>query len=122
VAYLPQRGEIDWRFPITLRKLVLTGRYVHLGWFKRPSRNDWHIADAVIDRECATHFEQHRSMADADKAAVCPTCASLLKTKIINAVAWVSGEGTKKRSISALQRTTTHQVGCACCAAKHQRF
>jgi manganese/zinc/iron transport system ATP- binding protein len=50
VAYLPQRGEIDWRFPITLRKLVLTGRYVHLGWFKRPSKKDWHIADAVIDR------------------------------------------------------------------------
>jgi manganese/zinc/iron transport system ATP- binding protein len=50
VAYLPQRGEIDWRFPITLRKLVLTGRYVHLGWFKRPSRQDWHIADEVIDR------------------------------------------------------------------------
>ena len=50
VAYLPQRGEIDWRFPITLRKLVLTGRYVHLGWFKHPSRDDWRIADEVIDR------------------------------------------------------------------------
>jgi len=50
VAYLPQRGEIDWRFPITLRKLVLTGRYVHLGWFKRPTRNDWHITDEMIDR------------------------------------------------------------------------
>jgi manganese/zinc/iron transport system ATP- binding protein len=50
VAYLPQRGEIDWRFPITLRKLVLTGRYVHLGWLKRPSKQDWRIADEVIDR------------------------------------------------------------------------
>ena len=49
VAYLPQRGEIDWGFPITLRKLVLTGRYVHLGWFRRPSRDDWRIADAMID-------------------------------------------------------------------------
>jgi len=50
VAYLPQRGEIDWRFPITLRKLVLTGRYVHLGWLKRPTRHDWAIADAMIDQ------------------------------------------------------------------------
>ncbi len=50
VAYLPQRGEIDWHFPITLRKLVLTGRYVHLGWFRRPAREDWQIADAVIDQ------------------------------------------------------------------------
>ncbi len=50
VAYLPQRGEIDWRFPITLHRLVLTGRYVHLGWFKRPSKQDWRIADEVIER------------------------------------------------------------------------
>lgn len=48
VAYLAQRGEMDWRFPITLRKLVLTGRYVHLGWFKRPSQNDWRSADDAI--------------------------------------------------------------------------
>ncbi|MFQ3568421.1 MAG: ABC transporter ATP-binding protein [Aggregatilineales bacterium] len=50
VAYLPQRGEIDWRFPITLRELVLTGRYVHLGWFKRPTREDRRIVDAMIDQ------------------------------------------------------------------------
>jgi manganese/zinc/iron transport system ATP- binding protein len=50
VAYLAQRGEIDWRFPITLRRLVLTGRYVHLGWLKWPSRDDWRIADEAIDR------------------------------------------------------------------------
>ncbi len=50
VAYLPQRGEIDWRFPISLRKLVLTGRYVHLGWLRRASQQDWVIADTMIDR------------------------------------------------------------------------
>jgi manganese/zinc/iron transport system ATP- binding protein len=50
VAYLAQRGELDWRFPITLRKLTLTGRYVHLGWLARPSQDDWRIADAAIAR------------------------------------------------------------------------
>lgn len=50
VAYLAQRGEIDWRFPISLRRLVLTGRYVHLGWLKWPSREDWRIADEAIER------------------------------------------------------------------------
>lgn len=50
VAYLPQRGEIDWRFPISLRSLVLTGRYVHLGWLRRPSRADYAIADATIEQ------------------------------------------------------------------------
>lgn len=50
VAYLPQRGEINWRFPISLRNLVLTGRYVHLGWLKRPRREDRAIVDETIAR------------------------------------------------------------------------
>jgi ABC-type Mn2+/Zn2+ transport system ATPase subunit len=40
VAYLPQRAELDWRFPISVRRLVLTGRYAALGWFRRPGRQD----------------------------------------------------------------------------------
>lgn len=39
-AYLPQRADIDWHFPITAAELVMTGRYVHLGWFRRPSKDD----------------------------------------------------------------------------------
>ena len=50
VAYLPQRGEIDWRFPISVRRLVLTGRYVHLGWLRRPGPHDWALADAVLEQ------------------------------------------------------------------------
>lgn len=49
-AYLPQRGEIDWSFPITVESLVLTGRYVHLGWFRRIAKVDREIAARVIDR------------------------------------------------------------------------
>jgi manganese/zinc/iron transport system ATP- binding protein len=36
VSYLPQRTEIDWDFPITLDRLVLTGSYAGLGWFRSP--------------------------------------------------------------------------------------
>ena len=50
VAFLAQRGELDWRFPMTVRKLVLTGRYVHLGWFRRPGRDDFRIVDQNLDR------------------------------------------------------------------------
>lgn len=49
-AYLPQRGDIDWRFPVTVERLVLTGRYVHLGWLKWPRRADHAIARRVLDR------------------------------------------------------------------------
>ena len=50
VAYLPQRGDVDWRFPIIVRDLVLTGRYVHLGWLRRPGRRDLEITAEVLDR------------------------------------------------------------------------
>jgi ABC-type Mn2+/Zn2+ transport system ATPase subunit len=50
VAYLPQREEIDWRFPISVERLVLTGRYVHLGWFRRPGARDYQITRAVMER------------------------------------------------------------------------
>ncbi len=50
VAYLAQRGEVDWHFPISVRRLVVTGRYPHLGWLRPPSREDWRKADAALER------------------------------------------------------------------------
>ena len=50
VAYLPQRGEIDWRFPICVERLVLTGRYVHLGWLRWPGARDYEITRAMLGR------------------------------------------------------------------------
>lgn len=41
VTYLPQRSEIDWEFPISLQRLVLTGCYIHLGWFLRPKKEHY---------------------------------------------------------------------------------
>jgi ABC-type Mn2+/Zn2+ transport system ATPase subunit len=49
VAFLSQRGDLDWKFPMTVRRLVLTGRYVHLGWFKRPGQKDHEIVDRTLD-------------------------------------------------------------------------
>ncbi len=50
VAYLPQIGELDWRFPVSVRRLVLTGRYVHLGWVRRPSTDDHARANAALTK------------------------------------------------------------------------
>ncbi|MFW5695364.1 MAG: metal ABC transporter ATP-binding protein [Alkalispirochaeta sp.] len=40
VSIVPQRSSVDWRFPVTVRQVVTMGRYVHLGWFKRPTSED----------------------------------------------------------------------------------
>lgn len=44
-AYLPQREEVDWSFPITVRGLIEMGRYPQLGWWRRFSNTD----DAAVD-------------------------------------------------------------------------
>jgi len=40
IAYLPQREEVDWNFPITVGGLAEMGRYAHLGPWGRFHRND----------------------------------------------------------------------------------
>ena len=60
IAYLPQRAEIDWDFPITVGSVVEQGRYPHLGPFRGFGPDD-HAAvqsaiqemglDSIIDRQ-----------------------------------------------------------------------
>ena len=40
VAMVPQKSSVDWAFPITVRQVVTMGRYVHLGWFRKPGKED----------------------------------------------------------------------------------
>jgi ABC-type Mn2+/Zn2+ transport system ATPase subunit len=49
VAIVPQRSEVDWRFPVTVRQVVMMGRYVHLGWLKRPRSVDRHAAEHAME-------------------------------------------------------------------------
>jgi ABC-type Mn2+/Zn2+ transport system ATPase subunit len=43
VAYVPQREEVDWRFPLSVSDVVMMGRYGHQGWLGRPNRQDREI-------------------------------------------------------------------------------
>ncbi|MFC7372560.1 metal ABC transporter ATP-binding protein [Fictibacillus iocasae] len=38
IAYVPQRSDIDWDFPITVIDVVLLGTYPTLGLFRRPGK------------------------------------------------------------------------------------
>jgi manganese/zinc/iron transport system ATP- binding protein len=44
VAYVPQRGSVDWDFPTSALDVVMMGRYGHLGWIKRPGSSDRSLA------------------------------------------------------------------------------
>lgn len=47
-AYLPQRENIDWDFPTTVRGLVEMGRFLRLGWWRRFREEDCIAVDAAI--------------------------------------------------------------------------
>lgn len=40
IAYVPQRSNIDWDFPILVKDTVLLGTYPKLGLFHRPKQDD----------------------------------------------------------------------------------
>lgn len=38
VAYVPQRGSVDWDFPTSVLDVVIMGLYGQLGWLRRPGK------------------------------------------------------------------------------------
>jgi ABC-type Mn2+/Zn2+ transport system ATPase subunit len=48
-AYLPQREQVDWDFPITVRGLVEMGCYMGLGWWRRFGAGQRHVVDEAIE-------------------------------------------------------------------------
>jgi manganese/zinc/iron transport system ATP- binding protein len=50
VAFVPQRDEVDWDFPITVREVVEMGRYRAAGWVRRLRPEDRAAVDASLAR------------------------------------------------------------------------
>ena len=48
VAYVPQREEVDWRFPVTVRDVVMMGRFGKLGLLQQPGKMDKEIVDQAL--------------------------------------------------------------------------
>lgn len=56
IAYVPQRSEIDWRFPVTVADVVMMGRTKQIGLFNRPGQTDYHIVQTSLKRVQASHL------------------------------------------------------------------
>ncbi len=50
VAYVPQRGDVDWSFPVSVFDVVLMGRYGRLGVWRRPGKADRDIALHALEQ------------------------------------------------------------------------
>ena len=59
VAYVPQREEIDWHFPVTVEDVVMMGRYGRLGWLRRASDQDRHVVARSLEQIDISNLAQH---------------------------------------------------------------
>lgn len=50
VAYVPQKEEIDWNFPVSVADVVMMGRYNRLGWLRRPGRRDHQVVRSCLEQ------------------------------------------------------------------------
>ena len=50
VAYVPQRGTVDWDFPTDVLDVVLMGRYGALGWIRRPGKHEKELALEALEK------------------------------------------------------------------------
>ena len=60
IAYVPQRGSVDWDFPTTVLDVVLMGRYGHIGWFKRVGKKDKELAEKALEKVEMLEFKDRQ--------------------------------------------------------------
>ncbi|MDE5413924.1 metal ABC transporter ATP-binding protein [Alkalihalobacterium chitinilyticum] len=60
IAYVPQRSLIDWDFPVLVEDVVMMGRYIHLPWYKRPSKDDKNIVTEALEKVGMTEFRKRQ--------------------------------------------------------------
>jgi manganese/iron transport system ATP-binding protein/manganese/zinc/iron transport system ATP- binding protein len=50
MGYVPQLEQVDRAFPVTVRDVVMMGRYPRIGWLRRPGRADARAVDQALER------------------------------------------------------------------------
>jgi len=50
IAYVPQRGSVDWDFPATVFDVVQMGTYGKLGWLKRPGSKEKKLTKEALEK------------------------------------------------------------------------
>ena len=58
IAYVPQRSQVDWAFPVTVKDVVMMGRIRKLGFLQWPRHHDWEIvSEALKQVEMLSHID-----------------------------------------------------------------
>jgi manganese/iron transport system ATP-binding protein len=49
IAYIPQRSQVDWNFPVSVADVVMMGRSAILGPFNWPKKHDWDFVSHALE-------------------------------------------------------------------------
>jgi manganese/iron transport system ATP-binding protein len=49
IAYIPQRSQVDWNFPVSVADVVMMGRSAKLGPLNWPHRKDWEFVQHALE-------------------------------------------------------------------------
>ncbi|MFT3943775.1 MAG: metal ABC transporter ATP-binding protein [Ancrocorticia sp.] len=60
VGYVPQSEDVDWTFPVSVRDVVMMGRYGHMGLTRRPSAVDCAAVDHALERVELSEFAERQ--------------------------------------------------------------
>ncbi len=61
LAYVPQKEEVRWDFPVTVEDVVMMGRYRRIGWVRFASKRDRQVVDETLEQVGMTNF-RHRQI------------------------------------------------------------
>jgi manganese/iron transport system ATP-binding protein len=59
VAYLPQREEVDWKFPVTVRDVIAMGRFAHTGFLGRSGVKDRMVVKDCLEKMALTELAEN---------------------------------------------------------------
>jgi manganese/iron transport system ATP-binding protein len=49
IAYIPQRSQVDWNFPVSVADVVMMGRSAKLGPLNWPRKRDWEFVQHALE-------------------------------------------------------------------------
>lgn len=60
IAYVPQRTQVDWNFPVTVADVAMMGRVGQMGLFRNPRPKDWQIVQQALDVVSMGHLAKRQ--------------------------------------------------------------
>ncbi|MBE0480447.1 MAG: metal ABC transporter ATP-binding protein [Dehalococcoidia bacterium] len=74
IGYVAQAENIDPRMPMSVREVVMLGRYGQIGLLRKPGRHDWELVDEMLELVGMSHLAcrpiGHLSGGEQQKTAI----------------------------------------------------